>query len=336
VTAQRKSAHRGITCAFFGVLLLALGSPGEAQQPKKVPLVGFLSGPSLSSITVKPRIDAFRQSLRDLKYIDGQNILIEWRSADGVDERLPNLAAELVQLKVDVIITQGTPATQVAKKATKTIPIVMTNVSDPVETGLVASLAHPGGNVTGLTNVLSDLGGKQIELIKEVSPKVSHVAALWDPTNAGNVTWLEEMKVAAGPLRITLQPLKVHAPDDLEPALAAVKREHAGALNVQGNAVTNTYRVQIVDFAVKSRLPSMYGGGASVEIGGLMSYGPNSADLYHRAAVYVDKILKGAKPADLPVEQPTKFEFIINLKAAKQIGLTIPQSVLYRADRVIK
>jgi ABC-type uncharacterized transport system substrate-binding protein len=323
---------------FFLTLLfvLALSIPAEAQQAANLPRVGFLSGPSISSITVKPRIEAFRQSLRDLKYIEGQNISIEWRSADGVDERLPKLAAELVQLKVDVIITQGTPATQAAKKVTKSIPIIMMNVSDPVESGLVASLSHPGGNVTGLTNVLSDLGGKQLELLKEVSPKVSRVAALWDPTNAGNVTWLEDMKVAAGALRITLQPLKVHALNDLEPALAAVKREHAGALNVQGNAVTNTYRVEIVDFAVKNRVPSMYGGSGSVEIGGLMSYGTNSDDLSRRAAVYVDKILKGAKPADLPVEQPTKFELIINLKTAKQIGVTIPQSVLFRADKVIK
>jgi putative ABC transport system substrate-binding protein len=306
----------------------------NSQQPKKSPLVGFLSGPSLSSI--RPRIEAFRQSLRDLNYIEGQNISIEWRSAEGVDERLPNLAFELVQLKVDVIFTQATPATQAAKQATKTIPIIMTNVSDPVGAGLVASLAHPGGNVTGLTNVLADLGGKQLELLKEVSPKVSRVAALWDPDNAGNVTWLEEMKVAAGALQITLQPLKVHAHNDLEPALAAIKREHAGALNVQGNSVSNNYRAQIVNFALKNRLPSMYGGSGAVEIGGLMSYGPNSIGLYRRAATYVDKILKGSKPADLPVEQPTKFEFVINLKTAKQIGLTIPQSVLYRADRVIK
>jgi len=192
------------------------------------------------------------------------------------------------------------------------------------------------GNVTGLTNVLSDLGGKQLELLKEVSPKVSRVAALWDPGNAGNVTWLEEMKVAAGALRITLQPLKVHAHNDLEPALAAIKKEHAGALNVQGNSVTNDYRVQIVNFAAKNRLPSMYGGSGSVEIGGLMSYGPNPVGLYRRAATYVDKILKGAKPADLPVEQPTKFELVINLKTAKQIGLTIPPNVLARADRVIR
>ena len=306
----------------------------NSQQPKKSPLVGFLTGPSLSSI--KLRIEGFRQSLRELNYVEGQTISFEWRSADGVEERLPSLASELVQLKVDVIFTQGTPATQAAKQATKTIPIVMTSVSDPVGAGLVASLAHPGGNVTGLTNVLSDLGGKQLELLKEVSPKVSRVAALWDPNNAGNVTWLEEMKVAAGALRITLQPLKVHAHNDLEPALAAIKKEHAGALNVQGNSVTNDYRVQIVNFAAKNRLPSMYGGSGSVEIGGLMSYGPNPVGLYRRAATYVDKILKGAKPADLPVEQPTKFELVINLKTAKQIGLTIPPNVLARADRVIR
>ena len=306
----------------------------NAQSPKKIPLVGFLSGPSLSSI--KPRTEAFLQSLRDLKYIEGQTISIEWRSAEGVEERLPNLASELVRLKVDVIFTQGTPATQAAMEATQTIPIVMSNVSDPVGTGLVASLAQPGGNVTGLTNVLSDLGGKQLELLKEVSPKLSRVAAFWDPNNAGNVTWLEEMKVAAGALRITLQPLRVHALNDLEPALEAIKREHAGALNVQGNSVTTNYRVQIINFAAQNRLPSMHGDSGAVEIGGLMSYGPNPVGLYRRAATYVDKILKGAKPADLPVEQPTKFEFVINLKTAKQIGLTIPPNVLARADKVIR
>jgi putative ABC transport system substrate-binding protein len=326
--------RRGFSFFVFVAAILGVCQFGEAQQAKKNPVVGFLSGPSLASI--KSRIEALRQSLRDLKYIEGQNIFIEWRSADGIDERLPDLVGELVQRKVDLICTQGTPATKAAMAATKSIPIVMTNVSDPVGTGLVASLAHPGGNVTRFTNILSDLGGKQLELLKEVSPKVSRVAALWDPGNAGNVTWLEEMKVAAATLRITLQPLKVHTPNDFKPVLAAIEREHADALNVQGNAVTNTYRVEIVNFAIRNKLPSMYGGSGSVEMGGLMSYGPNATDLYRRAAVYVDKILKGAKPADLPVEQPTKFEFIINLKAAKQIGLTIPPNVLARADRVIK
>jgi len=330
---MKRAKTRSILVA---VLLLIGAVKAEAQQAKNLPRIGFLSGPSLSSITSKSRVEGLRQSLRDLNYIEGQSISIEWRSAEGVDERLPKLAAELVQLKVDIIITLGTPATQAAKDATKTIPIVMTNVSDPLGSGLVASLSHPGGNVTGLTNVLSDLGGKQLELLKEVSPKISRVAALLDPANAGNVTWLEEMKAAAGALRITLQPLKVHTLNDLGPALAAVKREHTGALNVQGNAVANTYRAEIVDFTVKNSLPSMYGGSESVQIGGLMSYGPYPVDTYRRVPVYVDKILKGAKPADLPVEQPTKFELVINLKTAKQIGLTIPPNVLARADKIIK
>jgi len=328
---MKKAAGPSVLCA---VMLLAVAVMAEAQQPKKSPLIGFLSGPSLSSI--RPRIEAFQQSLRELNYIEGQNIGVEWRSADGVGERLPSLAAELVQHKVDVILTQGTPSTKAAMEATKTIPIIMTGVSDPVGAGLVASLAHPGGNVTGLTNVLSDLGGKQLELLKEAFPQISRVAALWDPGNAGNVTWLEEMKVAAGTLRITLQSLKVHASNDLEPAFAAIKREHADGLNVQGNAITTSYRVQIVNFAAKNKLPSMYGNGAAVEIGGLMAYGPNGESMYRRLTIYLDKILKGAKPADLPVEQPTKFELVINLKTAKQIGLTISPNVLARADKVIK
>jgi putative ABC transport system substrate-binding protein len=315
-------------------LALASVHPAEAQQPAKVPRIGVISQGSLSSTA--RNIKAFREGLRDLGYVEGQNITIEYRYAEGVDERFPNLADELVQLKINVIVANSTPATQAAKNATRTIPIVMINVSDPVGTGLVASLAHPGGNVTGLSNLNSDLGGKQLELLKEAFPKVSRVAILWDPGNAGNATWLEDMKVTAGPLRITLQPLEVHGPDDLERALLAIKKEHADALSVLANAVTNTNRARIADFAAKSRLPAMYPNNLSVETGGLMSYGPNPADLYRRAATYVDKILKGAKPADLPVEQPTKFELIINLKAAKQIDLTIPPNVLVRADRVIK
>jgi ABC-type uncharacterized transport system substrate-binding protein len=212
----------------------------------------------------------------------------------------------------------------------------MTNVTDPVGIGLVASLAHPGGNVTGLSNVGSDLGGKQLELLKEAFPKVSRVAVLWDSASRGNALWLREMKVAAEALRITLQPVDVHGPNDFEPAFSAIKKGHVSALSALRNAVTNNYRPRIVDFAAKSRLPAMYPDREFVEVGGLMSYGPNFADLFRRAAAYVDKILKGAKPADLPVEQPTKFEFIINLKAAKQIGLTIPPNVLARADKVIK
>jgi putative ABC transport system substrate-binding protein len=276
------------------------------------------------------------QGLRDLGYIEGQNITIEHRYAEGMAERLPDLAAELVQLKVDVIVVGGSPSTQAATNATKTIPIVMTNANDPVGIRLVASLAHPGGNVTGLSNVGSDLGGKQLELLKEASPKISRVAVLSDSANPGNALWLGEMKVAAETLRITLQPVDVHRPDDFERAFSAIKKEHANALSALRNNVNNNYRARIVDFAAKSRQPAMYPDREYVEVGGLMSYGPNFADLFRHAATYVDKILKGAKPANLPVEQPTKFELAINLKTAKQIGLNIPPNVLARANRVIK
>src|SRR5262245_31877264 len=315
-------------------LILATIHLANAQQPKKVQRIGLLSSGSPSS--TKKGVEAFRQRLRELGYIEGQTIVIEHRYAEGVADRFPNLVAELVQLKVDVIVVGGTPATQAAKNATKTIPIVMTSVADPVGTGLIASLAHPGGNVTGLSNLYEDLGGKQLELLKEAFPKISRVAVLWDPANTSNALWLRELKVAAGALRITLQPQEVHVPADLEPAFAAIKREGASAFSVLANSLTNTYRTRIVDFAAKSRLPAIYGESRWVDTGGLMSYGPDYTDLDRRTAIYVDKILKGTKPADLPVEQPTKFEFIINLKAAKQIGLTIPPNVLLRADKVIK
>ena len=320
--------------SFLAALLLALCVSVEAQQAKKVPRIGLLSTGSPSSS--KEEIEPFRQGLRDLGYIEGQNIAIEYRFSEGVAERLPNLAAELVQLKVDIIVVGGSPSTRATKNATKTIPIVMTNANDPVGIGLVGSLAHPGGNVTGLSNVGSDLGGKQLELLKEASPKISRIAVLSDSAIPGNALWLGEMRVAAEALRITLQPVDVHRPDDFEHAFSAIKKEHASALSALRNHVTNDYRARIVDFAAKSRLPAMYPDSEYVEVGGLMSYGPNFADLYRRAATYVDKILKGAKPADLPVEQPMKFEFVINLKTAKQIGLIVPQSILYRADKVIK
>jgi putative ABC transport system substrate-binding protein len=323
---------RKIVLWLLPTVLLVTVSSVAAQQTKKVPRIGYLSTGSRSSAVV----EAFQQGLRDLGYIEGQNITIEYRSTEGMAERLPNLAAELVQMKVDILVVSGSPSTLAAKNATKTIPIVMTNVTDPVGIRLVASLAHPGGNVTGLSNVGSDLGGKQLELLKEAFPKVSRVAVIWDSAAPGNVLWLGEMKVAAQALRITLQPVDVHRPDDIERAFSAIKKEHASALSALRNGVINNYRPRIVDFAAKSRLPAMYPDSELVEVGGLMSYGPNFADLYRRAATYVDKILKGAKPADLPVEQPTKFEFVINLKTANALGLTIPQSVLYRADRVIK
>ena len=302
-------------------ILLVLIHRVDAQQPKKHPLVGFLCGSSLSAI--KFRTDAFRQGMRDLNYVEGENIRIEWRSAESVDERLPNLANELVQHQVDVIVVCGTPAVEAAKAATKSIPIVMTSVSDPIGSGLVASLARPGGNVTGLTNFQSDLGGKQVGLLKETLPKVAVVTVLWDPANSGNITWLQDMKAAAPALGIAVQALKTHGPTELENALAAIKKERIKAFIVLGNAATNSHRTDIVNFAIKNALSSMYGESVWVESGGLISYGPDRLDQFRRAAVFVDKILKGTKPSDLPVEQPTKFELAINLKTAKQIGLTI-------------
>src|SRR5215831_20696062 len=318
----------------FSALLFLLSFPADAQQPKKVQRIGLLSSGSPSS--TKEGVEAFRQRLHELGYVEGQNIVIEYRYAEGVPDRFPNLAAELVKLKVDIIVVSGTPATQAAKNATKTIPIVMYNVTDPVGTGLIASLPHPGGNITGLSNLYQDLGGKQLELLKEAVPKISRVTVLWDPANAAHVRWLGELKIVAGALRVTLQPIGVHGPDDLEPAFAAIKTESANSLIVLANALTSNYRTRIVDFAIKSRLPAMYPISSFTEAGGLMSYGENPPDSRRRAAVYVDKILKGANPAELPVEQPTKFELVINLKTAKQIGLTIPANVLLRADRVIK
>ena len=316
-------------------LLLAPCFPAAAQQQKKVPRIGYLVDSSPSSTREVGQVEAFRQGLRELGYVEGQNIAIEYRYAEGVEERLPNLAADLVQLSVDVIFVTGTTGTQAAKRATKTIPIVMTSVTDPVGTGLVASLAHPGGNVTGLSN-FSELGGKQLELLKEAFPRVARVAVIWDPANAANARLLAEMKVTADGLRTVLQFLEVRSSDDFDLAFSAIKKGDARALIVLRNVITYTHPKRIVDFAVKSKLPAMYPDRVLVDAGGLMSYGPNFLDMIHRAATYVDKILKGAKPADLPVEQPTKFEFVINLKAAKQIGLTIPPNVLARADKVIK
>jgi ABC-type uncharacterized transport system substrate-binding protein len=318
----------------LSALLFTLCLPASAQQPKKVPRLGVLVADFASSST--DRIEAFRQGLRDLGYLEGKNIAIEYRYAEGVNDRLPNLAAELVRLNVDVLFAFGTAATQAAKNASQTIPIVMTNVTDPVSTGLVVSLARPGGNITGLSNVFEDVGGKQLELLKEVLPRISRVVILWDAGNAGNAAWLAEMKAAAKALRITLQPLEIHPTENFERVLSVIKAERTSALNVLINAQTYIHRPRIVDFAAKRHMPAMYSDKVFVDVGGLMSYGPNTADLFRRAATYVDKILKGAKPADLPVEQPKKFEFVINLKTAKQIGLTIPPNVLARADRVIR
>jgi len=312
-------------------LTLASVHLAEAQQAKKLPRIGILSpgfpGPS-------PLLDAFRQGLRELGYVEGQNIAIEYRFAENKPEPLPDLAAELVRLKVDVILAINTPAVQAAKNATKTIPIVFTWVSFP--DSFVASLARPGGNVTGLTTLSEDLSGKRLELLKEALPGISRVAVLWNSANPNPTYQFREMERASLQLGIQLQPLGVRGPDELPNAFKVATREHAGALFVIEDAVLLQHRTRILDLAAKLRLPVASSYREFAEAGGLLSYGPNLPDHFHRAATYVDKILKGTKPADLPVEQPMKFELIINLKTAKQIGLTIPPDVLARADRVIR
>jgi len=306
----------------------------EAQQPAKVPRIGYLSGSGLSQLA--DRIEAFRQGLRELGYVEGKNIVIEWRSAEGKFDRLPELAAELVRLKLDVIVSPGPSATRPLKEATSTIPIVMAQDTDPVGSGFIASLARPGGNITGLATLAPEIGGKQLGLLKEISPKISRVAILGNSTVPGDAQALRETVLAAGSLEVYLRYLDILDPKDVENAFQTATKGRADALLVLGNPILNNQRRQVVELAVKHRLPAAYTRPEFIQDGGLMYYGTNYKDLYRRAAIYVDKIVKGAKPADLPVEQPTKFEFIINLKAAKQIGLTIPPNVLGRADRVIK
>ena len=324
----------GVLSILFIVVLLVVAIIAEAQQPKKVPRIGYLN---TSYFSANPaRREAFLQGLRELGYVEGKNIVIEWRSSEGKPDRAPVLAAELVRLKVDVIVTGGSTATRPAKEATVTIPIVMTQDSDPVGNGFVASLARPGGNITGLSNFAPELSGKRLELLKEVVPKLSRVAVFGNATVPGNAQMLKETELAAGAFGVKLQYLEMRISADLETVFRAANKSRADAilLLVRG-PVALPYR-EIAELAVKSRLPAIYSGREYVEAGGLMSYGVSLDDLDRRAAAYVDKILKGRKPADLPVEQPKKFEFIVNLKAAKQIGLTIPPNVLARADKVIK
>jgi len=306
----------------------------QAQQATKGPRIGYLSASSAAALS--SRIEAFRQGLRELGYVEGKNIVIEWRSAEGKLERLPDLAAELVRLKVDIIVTSGPVLTSAAKEATSTVPIVMTLDPDPVGSGFVASLARPGGNITGLSILSPELSGKQLELLKETVTKLSRVAVLGNSTSPGNAQALREMDLAAGALGVKLQYLDVLSPKDIETAIRAASKGRAEAVLVLPSPVLPSQRTQIVDLAAKSRLPAIYWRSDFVEAGGLMSYGASQNDLDRRAATYVDKILKGAKPADLAVEQPKQFEFIINLKAAKQIGLTIPPNVLARADKVVR
>ena len=329
-----KFMNKKICLLALCAMLFALCLRAEAQQPTKLHRIGYLLGASSSFYTA--RIDAFQQGLNELGYTEGKNIVIEYRYADGKADRLPALAVELVRLKLDVIVATTTPSVLAVKKASATIPIVFVSVADPVASGLVASLARPGGNITGLTILAPELSGKRLELLKEAVPKATRVAFLWNSANPAQGLLWKESQAAAQELRLQLQSLEVRSSNDFENAFEAALRERAQALITAPEPLINTHLKRIVEFAAKNRLPAMYAGPEVVDAGGLMSYAPDYTHQYRRAATYVDKILKGAKPADLPVEQPTKFEFIISLKAAKQIGLTIPPNVLARADKVIK
>jgi ABC-type uncharacterized transport system substrate-binding protein len=316
-------------------MLFALCESAEAQQAtKKIPRVGILS---LNPASVqKDRVEAFREALRKLGYVEGQNINIEYRYGDNKSERMRGLAAELVHLNVDVIVTTGSSATRPAKEATTTIPIVMMSDNDPVGSGFVTSLARPGGNITGLTNISGDLGDKRLELLKEIVPKVSRVAVFRDLTNVTEGIGVDEIEPTARVLKIQTQRFELAKVEDFDSQFQAIMKWRPGGLVIAGGPLMNEHRKRLIEFAARNKLPAMYNRAEFVEAGGLVSYATNFIDLTRRAATYVDKILKGTKPSDIPVEQPTKFEFVINLKAAKQIGLTIPPNVLARADRVIR
>ncbi|HMF48824.1 MAG TPA: ABC transporter substrate-binding protein [Candidatus Saccharimonadales bacterium] len=319
---------------FLIITLAVVSGTAHAQQPTKIPRIGFLGSPSPSANAA--RNEAFRQGLRELGYVEGKNIIVEWRFAEGKLDRVPALAAELVRLNVNVIVSGGSGSTRPANEATNTIPIVMAQDPDPVGNGFIASLARPGGNITGLSTLAPELSGKQLELLKEIVAKLTRVAVFGTSTSPANAQALREVELAAGAFKVQLQYLDIRSPKDIEPAFQEARQGRADAFLVLTGPVLANQRTHIADLAVKSRLPAIYGQPEYMEAGGLLSYGVSFTDLHRRAATYVDKILKGAKPATLPVEQPTKFELIINLKTAKQIGLTIPQSVLYRADKVIK
>jgi ABC-type uncharacterized transport system substrate-binding protein len=327
----------GLSSILIAVVLLAVEVIAEAQQPKKISRLGYLSNGDPASDST--RSEAIRLALRERGYLEGQNIATEYRYAEGKLDRLPELAAELVRLKVDIIVAAGgSIPIRAAKDATKTIPIVMTGQgADPVQAGFIESLARPGGNVTGLTTLNRELGGKRLELLKEVVPKLARVAVLYDPANTGSVREVKEVLPAgASALRLTIQPWEVRAAHDFERVFAAMGKQRPDGLYVLGTALMNDNEKRTVGFALKSRLPSMYFNRGAVDTGGLMYYGADTAESYRRVAYFVDRILKGAKPVDIPVEQPTKFELVINLKTAKQIGLTIPPEVLARASRLIK
>jgi putative tryptophan/tyrosine transport system substrate-binding protein len=325
--------HSVLTFALCALLFAPCAS-AQAQQPEKIPRVGFLA--QVSSSAISARLEAFRKGLNELGYVEGKNILIEFRYADGKLDRLTGLAAELARLKVEIIVTAGPTATHAVKETTSVIPVVMGFDNDPVGSGFVASLARPGGNITGLCSVAPETSGKRLELLKEVLPRLARVAMIGNSREPGNSPTLRETELAAKALRIQLEEFDVHDPQDIQPAFKEASKRRAEAVLVLQSPIANSKRAQFVELATKNRLIAIYPVPEFVEAGGLMSYAPRFTDLFRRAAYYVDKILKGMKPADLPVEQPTKFEFIVNLKATKQINLTVPPNVLVRADRVIK
>ncbi|MBI3375072.1 MAG: ABC transporter substrate-binding protein [Betaproteobacteria bacterium] len=319
--------------------MLALGATPLAviaQQQSRVWRIGFLGARRRPGPLAHDFLNAFPQGMRELGYVEGKNLVIEWRSADGTVERLPDLAAELVRLKVDVIVTSSTPTTSAAQKATSTIPIVMGTGGDPVGSGFVNSLARPGGNITGLTNIVEDLSPKQLEMLLSIAPKLSRVAVLLNPDNSSQAVVSRSVQAAAQKRSVKMLPAEARTPQEIEKAFSKMARENVGAVIVMPDPFLYQQRRQVIELAAKHRLPSIAWVREYVEAGGLMSYGSNFADMYRRAAAYVDKILKGAKPGDLPVEQPTKFEFVINRKTAKTLGLAIPRELLLRADELIE
>ena len=315
-----------------GILTAPLGA--DAQRPAKVPRIGVLM--PVSTDAAAPNLEAFRQGLRDLGYVEGRNIAFEYRHARGWDGALPGFATELVRLNVDLILTWGTPAARAAKQATTTIPIVMGAIADPIGTGIVTNLARPGENITGLSSIATDIEGKRLELLRELIPHASRIATLWNPSNPVSTLILKQTRVAADALRIELVPVGVRAASELEAAFAVIARHRPDGLTVQTEVLLLDQKARILDFVTKSRLPAAYGYREFVDAGGLMFYGPSWLDLFRRAAAYVDKILKGAKPADLPIEQPSKFQLVINLKTAKALGFEVPPALLARADEVIE
>ena len=324
----------GLLSILVASLALNLGAAVWAQQPTKIPQIGFLGATSMNAVAA--RVGAFQQGLREFGYVEGKSIRVEYRWADGKFERLAELAADLVNLKVDIIVTSGPKQTPIAKKATSSIPIVMAFDNDPVGTGVVESLARPGGNVTGLATLAPEISQKRLEFLKEIVPRLSRVAVLGNSTEPGDAQMFKTLAQAAAAFNVSLKYLDIQNPEDIEKAFKAASKWRAEAVLKLTNPIATEQRSQITKLAIEYRLPTIYDRAEFVEDGGLISYGASSTALFRRAATYVDKILKGFKPAELPVEQPTKFELVINLKAAKQIGMTIPQSVLFRADKVIR